>query len=76
MKTWAGLGDSATSVDADDAEDCVGISFAVEGVIQRRPGLTHLSSLGGNALGAFRSALDGAWLLVVTSTGTVESVAL
>lgn len=75
-RRWLGLGDGSTEVDANDATDCVGIDFSVEGVIRRRPGLTHCVNLGGNALGSFRSPLNGAWLLIVTSGGNIESQAL
>ncbi len=73
---WEGLDDGETAIGATGPNDATGVSFIVDGELRRRAGLTQLAAHGGIALGGFRSPLNGAWVLVVKSTGDIESVAL
>lgn len=73
---WRGIEDGTTSVGGEGPTDATGISFWVEGEARRRPGLTQLAAHGGIGLGAFRSPINGAWLLIVKSTGDIESVSV
>jgi hypothetical protein len=73
---WDGIHDDSSDIDSEALSTAVGVSFFVEGELRRRPGLTYCSANGGIALPHFRSPVTGSWLLVVKSTGAVESVAL
>lgn len=76
MRDWKGIRDDQTDVGGGSLSDATGVSLAVDGELRRRPGLTYLAAHGGTALAHFRSPVTGSWLLVVKSSGAVESVAL
>jgi len=71
---WKGINAAASDVSGDDAFDAVGVSFLIEGEIRRRPGLTKLCAIGGRAIGSFRSALAGAWLVIAKTNGDIVAV--
>lgn len=73
---WSGIDNAQSAIGGDAPADATGISFLVDGEARRRAGMTQLAAHGGIALGGFRSPLNGAWLLIVKTTGAVESVAL
>jgi hypothetical protein len=75
-ESWDGIHDDQTDIDSDSLSEAVGVSYFVEGELRRRPGLTYCAAHGGVALPHFRSPVTGAWLLVVKSTGAIESVQL
>lgn len=76
MRTWTGIKDSDTPIAGDDALDGVGLSFLVEKELRRRPGLTKICAAGGRALGAFRSAVAGVWIIIADASGNLKSVNL
>ncbi len=76
MKKWLGIGNGSSDVGGEEPLDATGVSYFVDGEIHRRPGLTQLAASGGVALGAFRSPLNGAWLLIVKANGDIVSVAI
>lgn len=73
---WRGIEDGRTTVGGQGPTDATGISFYVEGEARRRPGMTQLAAHGGIAMGAFRSAINGAWLLIAKSNGDIEAVSV
>ncbi len=74
-KRWDGIRNDLSSV-GDGIETGSGISFSIEGEIRRRPGLTWLADFGGQLVQSFRSPITGAFAVIVTSSGTIEAVAL
>lgn len=76
MMQWDGIRDDQTVIDSKALSEAVGVSFLVEGELRRRPGLTYCAPHGGIALAHFRSPVSGSWLLVVKTTGDIESVAI
>lgn len=73
---WLGIQDSESAVGGNDAFDAVGISFAVEKELRRRPGLLKLCAQGGRAIGAFRSAVAGVWIVIAKANGDLVAVNL
>lgn len=76
VASWSGIRNDVTDAGGDGLGDALGISFLVEGELRRRSGLTELTANGGIALGHFRTALNGAWLIVFKSNGDVTSVTI
>ncbi len=74
-KQWDGVRDDTSDV-GDGLSVMQGVSFAVEGELRRRPGLTALAAYGGPLTLAFRTTASGAWAVIVTSGGAIESVQL
>ena len=73
---WLGIKDGDSVVGGDGAFDANGVSFEVEGELRRRPGLLKLFALGGRALGTFRSAIAGTWVVLADANGTLKAVNL
>ena len=73
---WTGIKDSGSIVGGDDAKDAVGLSFLVEGELRRRAGLTRICLAGDWSMGAFRSPIDGVWLVFGANNSTVKAVNL
>jgi hypothetical protein len=73
---WRSIEDAVSTVGGQGPVDATGISFYVEGEARRRPGMTQLTANGGIALGAFRSPLNGAWLLIAKASGAIEAVSV
>lgn len=76
MRQWQGIKDSETDVAGDGAINAIGVSFLVEGELRRRPGLTKSFPVGGRAIGAFRSSVNGAWVVLSTNNGNLTAVNL
>lgn len=76
MTQWPGIRDDASDISSESLSEAIGVSFYVDGELRRRPGLTYCASNGGLALAHFRSPVSGSWLLVVSSAGAIDSVAL
>lgn len=76
-RNWEGLQDDQTGAgDETGLINIIGVNYYADGQLSRRPGLTAITNLGGIALGTYKSAVSGTWLLVITSSGTIESVSL
>lgn len=73
---WLGVDAGASSIGTGIPLEAVGVSFDVGGELGRRQGLTALASTGGVAVGAFRSPVNGAWAIVVTTAGAIIAVNL
>lgn len=77
MREWQGIRDDLSPAGNDQGMTTViGASFYVTNELGRRSGLTAITASGGAALGSFRSAVTGSWLLIVTAAGTIEGIAL
>lgn len=76
MRAWKGLRDDQTEVGGDGLSDATGVSFAVEGELRRRTGLSYLAASGGKSLATFRSPVTGSWILAATAAGAVNGIKL
>lgn len=76
MREWQGIRDDQTTVGGDAFTDARGVGYAIDGELQRRPGLTYLSAVGGTSLGSFRSPTTNAWATLTEADGDVQAVAI
>jgi hypothetical protein len=76
VKQWPGIRNDQTTIGGNGLSDARGVSYAVEGELQRRPGLSWAASVGGTSLGAFRTPFGAAWALLTQTDGAVVSIDL
>ena len=76
MRTWDGIRADLTDVGGEHLLAAVGASWAVEGQIQRRPGLSRLVNVGGISIGSFYADPDGTYLVMVDSSGNLQATLL
>ena len=78
MRTWQGIRDSNTdAVESGGLGSASrGLSFAVEGELRRRAGLTYLTDQGAIVIGNLTSPLAGSFLILVGGDGNIEALSL
>ena len=73
---WQGIHAGASDVNSDDAFDANGVSFFIDSELRRRPGLLKLCAIAGRAIGAFRSSINGVFLVFADTSGNVKAINL
>ena len=76
MRNWEGLRQDLSDTGGDHFTDLRGVSWEVEGQLQRRPGLTYLTDTGGVEMTSYRGPDDVAYVVIINSAGSVEEIAL
>lgn len=76
MAVFTGIRKDLSDVGGDHFLDLRGASFHVEQQLQRRPGLTFFTELGGWGLQSFTDAEGNTFLIILEDDGGVEQVSL
>lgn len=76
MRQWTGTRDDLTDIDSDGLSVANNVSLRIGGELRRRPGLAERIAQSGILVAEFQQQGGDSYAIFLTSTGTLESVAL